>query len=101
MNLLGGGGGIPPPVPRSPHPVASSLSLSFTQLDHCLQEDSAVYKSFRFKGSIGPMRVQLVGRGAFLELRSSLSALSPATFKMQRVLRSKECTDFLLRRTIS
>nr|XP_023664948.1 GH3 domain-containing protein isoform X2 [Paramormyrops kingsleyae] len=71
------------------------------KLDHCLQEHSAVYKSFRFKGSIGPMRVQLVGRGAFLELRSSLSSLPPATFKMQRVLRSKECADFLLRRTIS
>ncbi|KAG7492297.1 hypothetical protein MATL_G00012930 [Megalops atlanticus] len=74
------------------------------KLDHCLQEDSAVYKSFRFKGSIGPMRVQLVGGGAFQELRNHMMAFSntsPNTFKMHRVLRRKEYADFLQGKIIS
>ncbi|XP_032358619.1 GH3 domain-containing protein isoform X1 [Etheostoma spectabile] len=74
------------------------------KLDICLQEDSAVYKSFRIKGSIGPMRVQLVAEGAFKELRNHMmafSSTSPNTFKMQRVLRRKEFADFLLGKTIS
>ncbi|KAG5854872.1 hypothetical protein ANANG_G00042430 [Anguilla anguilla] len=74
------------------------------KLDHCLQEDSAIYKSFRFKGSIGPMRVQLVGGGAFQELRGLMlasSQASPNTFKMHRVLRRKEYADFLQGKIIS
>uniref|UniRef100_A0A3Q3WL61 Uncharacterized protein n=1 Tax=Mola mola TaxID=94237 RepID=A0A3Q3WL61_MOLML len=74
------------------------------KLDSCLQQDSAVYKSFRIKGSIGPMRVQLVAEGAFRELRKRMmdfSNTSPNTFKMHRVLRRKEYTDFLLGKTIS
>nr|XP_046233858.1 GH3 domain-containing protein [Scatophagus argus] len=74
------------------------------KLDICLQQDSAVYKSFRIKGSIGPMRVQLVGEGAFRELRKRMMAFSntsPNTFKMHRVLRRKEYADFLLGKTIS
>uniref|UniRef100_A0A8C2WN92 GH3 domain containing n=1 Tax=Cyclopterus lumpus TaxID=8103 RepID=A0A8C2WN92_CYCLU len=74
------------------------------KLDICLQQDSAVYKSFRFKGSIGPMRVQLVAEGAFKELRKRMMAFSntsPNTFKMHRVLRRKEYGDFLLGKTIS
>uniref|UniRef100_A0A8D0CGJ1 Inactive phospholipase C-like protein 2 n=1 Tax=Scleropages formosus TaxID=113540 RepID=A0A8D0CGJ1_SCLFO len=74
------------------------------KLDHCLQEDSAIYKSFRFKGSIGPMRVHLVARGAFLELHGNMMAsshTSPNTFKMHRVLRRKEWVDFLLGKIIS
>ncbi|KAI1896471.1 hypothetical protein AGOR_G00095130 [Albula goreensis] len=74
------------------------------KLDHCLQEDSAVYKSFRFKGSIGPMRVQLVGGGTFQELRKHMMAFShtsPNTFKMHRVLRRKEYADFLKGKIIS
>lgn len=74
------------------------------QLDVCLQQDSAVYKSFRIKGSIGPMRVQLVAEGAFGELRKRMMAhsnTSPNTFKMHRVLRRKEYADFLLGKTIS
>ncbi|KAK7919480.1 hypothetical protein WMY93_010764 [Mugilogobius chulae] len=42
------------------------------KLDVCLQQDSAVYKSFRIKGSIGPMRVQLVASGAFNELSKKI-----------------------------
>ncbi|KAM9817187.1 GH3 domain-containing protein [Neosynchiropus ocellatus] len=74
------------------------------KLDICLQQDSAVYKSFRIKGSIGPMRVQLVAEGAFKELRKKMmdfSGTSPNTFKMQRVLRRREYADFLLGKTVS
>lgn len=74
------------------------------KLDICLQQDSAVYKSFRIKGSIGPMRVQLMAEGAFGELRKDMMAFSntsPNTFKMHRVLRRKEYADFLLGKTIS
>ncbi|XP_069547909.1 GH3 domain-containing protein [Brachyistius frenatus] len=74
------------------------------KLDICLQQDSAVYKSFRSKGSIGPMRVQLVAEGAFKELRNQMmaySTTSPNTFKMHRVLRRKEYADFLLGKTVS
>lgn len=74
------------------------------KLDICLQQDSAVYKSFRIKGSIGPMRVQLVAPGAFNELSKRMMAFSntsPNTFKMHRVLRRKEYTDFLLGKTLS
>ncbi|KAM8836155.1 GH3 domain-containing protein [Spinachia spinachia] len=74
------------------------------KLDICLQQDSAVYKSFRVKGSIGPMRVQLVAEGAFMELREHMMAFSntsPNTFKMHRVLRRKEYADFLLGKTVS
>lgn len=74
------------------------------KLDVCLQQDSAVYKSFRIKGSIGPMRVQLVAEGAFKELRKQMMAFSntsPNTFKMHRVLRRKEYADFLLGKTVS
>lgn len=82
-------------VPSPPHPL---------QLDICLQQDSAVYKSFRIKGSIGPMRVQLVAEGTFMEIRKRMMAFSntsPNTFKMHRVLRRKEYADFLLGKTIS
>ncbi|KAI9526384.1 hypothetical protein NQZ68_039992 [Dissostichus eleginoides] len=74
------------------------------RLDICLQQDSAVYKSFRSKGSIGSMRVQLVAQGAFKELREHMMAYSntsPNTFKMHRVLRRKEYADFLLGKTVS
>lgn len=75
-----------------------------SQLDVCLQQDSAVYKSFRIKGSIGPMRVQMLAEGAFTELHKQMMAFSNTstnTFKMHRVLRRKEYVDFLLGKTIS
>ncbi|XP_010898097.2 GH3 domain-containing protein [Esox lucius] len=74
------------------------------KLDQCLQEDSPIYKSFRYKGSIGPMRVQMVSEGAFKELSKQMMAFSNTlanTFKMPRVLRRKEYVDFLLGKTIS
>ena len=90
-------------VPR--RTVRSSLCPGAgPQLDHCLQQVSAVYKSFRSKGSIGPMRVQLVAAGAFAQLRERMmdhSGTSPNTFKMQRVLRRKDDALFLLGKTVS
>ncbi|CAL8301349.1 unnamed protein product [Lota lota] len=74
------------------------------KLDRCLQQVSAVYKSFRVKGSIGPMRVQLVAGGAFAQLRKRMmehSGTSPNTFKMHRVLRRKDDAHFLLGKTVS
>ncbi|CAL8281861.1 unnamed protein product [Merluccius merluccius] len=74
------------------------------KLDHCLQQASTIYKSFRIKGSIGPMRVQLVAEGAFTQLRKRMidfSGTSPNTFKMQRVLRRKDDAHFLLGKTVS
>ncbi|XP_053367472.1 GH3 domain-containing protein isoform X2 [Clarias gariepinus] len=74
------------------------------KLDMCLQADCALYKSFRIKGSIGPMRVQLVSEGAFRELRSHMISFCHAstnTFQMQRVIRRKDYADFLLRKTVS
>ncbi|XP_072312308.1 GH3 domain-containing protein [Eucyclogobius newberryi] len=73
------------------------------KLDICLQQDSAVYKSFRIKGSIGPMRVQLVAPGAFNQLAKEMMSFSKTTrntFKMHRVLRRKEYADFLLGKTL-
>ena len=55
------------------------------QLDHCLQEDFPIYKSFRFKGSIGPLRLHLVGAGAFARLREAMGCPVP----MPRVLREE------------
>ncbi|NWU67019.1 GHDC protein, partial [Pterocles burchelli] len=55
------------------------------KLDQCLQEDFPVYKSFRFKGSIGPLRLHLVGAGAFARLREALGPPRP----MPRVLREE------------
>ncbi|MCJ8738122.1 hypothetical protein PDJAM_G00031950 [Pangasius djambal] len=74
------------------------------KLDVCLQADCAVYRSFRIKGSIGPMKVQLVSEGAFRELKSHMISFchtSTNTFQMQRAIRRKEYADFLLRKTVS
>ncbi|XP_026872150.2 GH3 domain-containing protein isoform X2 [Electrophorus electricus] len=74
------------------------------KLDCSLQRDSAIYKSFRIKGSIGPMKVQLVSEGAIQELRGCMMAfwnISPNEFKMHRVIRYKGHADFLLGKTFS
>ncbi|XP_067168259.1 GH3 domain-containing protein [Apteryx mantelli] len=55
------------------------------KLDHCLQEDFPTYKSFRFKGSIGPLRLHLVAAGAFARLREAVGCPRP----MPRVLRER------------
>ncbi|TRY64752.1 hypothetical protein DNTS_017802 [Danionella cerebrum] len=71
------------------------------KLDQCLQEDSEIYRSYRIKGSIGPMRVELVRSGSFQELKDHMivfSSVSSNTFKIPRVVRRKEFADFLLQR---
>ncbi|XP_075767411.1 GH3 domain-containing protein [Pelodiscus sinensis] len=67
------------------------------KLDQCLQEDFPVYRTFRFKGSIGPVRLHLVAAGAFRELRDTASPPGP----MARVLRERRPLHFIQSRVIS
>lgn len=73
------------------------------KLDHCLQEVSPYYKSLRFRGSVGPAQVHLVGTGAFRALRAALRACPSlrAPPEMPRVLRHKHLAQFLHRRVVS
>lgn len=73
------------------------------KLDHCLQEASPRYKSLRFRGSVGPARVHLVGQGAFRALRTALAACPSSSFppEMPRVLRHRHLAQFLRRRVVS
>ncbi|KAM9597455.1 GH3 domain-containing protein isoform 1-T2 [Trichechus inunguis] len=73
------------------------------KLDHCLQEASPHYKSLRFRGSVGPARVHLVGHGAFRALRAALAASPSSPFppEMPRVLRHRHLAQFLQRRVVS
>ncbi|KAM6163192.1 GH3 domain-containing protein [Rhynchocyon petersi] len=73
------------------------------KLDHCLQEVSPYYKSLRFRGSVGPARVHLMGHGAFRALRAALTAspCSPFPPEMPRVLRHRHLAQFLQRRVVS
>ncbi|XP_027559978.1 GH3 domain-containing protein [Neopelma chrysocephalum] len=67
------------------------------KLDQCLQEDFPVYKSFRFKGSIGPLRLHLVRAGAFTRLREALGSPVP----MPRVLREERLLQLIQGSVIS
>ncbi|NXP56364.1 GHDC protein, partial [Heliornis fulica] len=67
------------------------------KLDQCLQEDFPIYKSFRFKGSIGPLRLHLVGAGAFARLRDALGTPVP----MPRVLREERLLQLIQSAVIS
>ncbi|XP_047400175.1 GH3 domain-containing protein isoform X2 [Sciurus carolinensis] len=73
------------------------------KLDHCLQEASPHYKSLRFRGSVGPARVHLVGQGAFRALRTTLAACPSSSFppEMPRVLRHRHLAQFLRRKVVS
>lgn len=73
------------------------------KLDHCLQEASPHYKSLRFRGSVGPARVHLVGSGAFRALREALAACPSSSFppEMPRVLRHKHLAQLLQKRVVS
>lgn len=72
----------------------AALSL---QLDQCLQEDFPIYKSFRFKGSIGPLRLHLVRPRSFTRLREALSCPMP----MPRVLREEQLLQLIQGAVIS
>uniref|UniRef100_A0A8C5TU54 GH3 domain containing n=1 Tax=Malurus cyaneus samueli TaxID=2593467 RepID=A0A8C5TU54_9PASS len=67
------------------------------KLDQCLQEDFPVYKSFRFKGSIGPLRLHLVRPGSFTRLREALGSPLP----MPRVLHQEQLLRLLQGSVIS
>ncbi|NXK83838.1 GHDC protein, partial [Amazona guildingii] len=67
------------------------------KLDQCLQEDFPIYKSFRFKGSIGPLRLHMVGAGAFARLREALGKPVP----MPRVLREERLLQLIQSSVIS
>ncbi|NXF34449.1 GHDC protein, partial [Nyctibius bracteatus] len=67
------------------------------KLDQCLQEDFPIYKSFRFKGSIGPLRLHLVGARAFARLREALGSPLP----MPRVLREQRLLQLVQSTVIS
>nr|XP_033774140.1 GH3 domain-containing protein isoform X2 [Geotrypetes seraphini]XP_033774141.1 GH3 domain-containing protein isoform X2 [Geotrypetes seraphini] len=69
------------------------------KLDQCLQEACPMYKSFRFKGSIGPVRVHLVQPQAFLQLHQYISTSGAS--QMFRILRRKEEVEFIQRKVIS
>ncbi|XP_048222312.1 GH3 domain-containing protein isoform X1 [Perognathus longimembris pacificus] len=73
------------------------------KLDHCLQEASPYYKSLRFRGSVGPARVHLVGSGAFQALRAALASCPSSPFppSMPRVLRHRHLAQLLQRRVVS
>lgn len=73
------------------------------KLDHCLQEAAPCYKSLRFRGSVGPARVHLVGTGAFGALREALAASPSSPFppEMPRVLRRRHLAQLLQRRVVS
>ncbi|XP_030077469.1 GH3 domain-containing protein isoform X2 [Microcaecilia unicolor] len=70
------------------------------KLDQCLQEACPLYKLFRFKGSIGPVRVHLVQPQAFLQLHQYIRNCSGAS-QMSRILRRKEEIEFIQRKVIS
>ncbi|XP_014689374.3 GH3 domain-containing protein [Equus asinus] len=73
------------------------------KLDRCLQEASPHYKSLRFRGSVGPARVHLVGQGAFRALRAALAACPSSPFppEMPRVLRHRHLAQLLQKRVVS
>ncbi|XP_075846847.1 GH3 domain-containing protein isoform X2 [Microtus pennsylvanicus] len=73
------------------------------KLDHCLQEVSPHYKSLRRRGSVGPVKVHLVGYGSFRVLREALAACPSSSFppEMPRVLRLSHLAQLLQKRVIS
>ncbi|XP_041499926.1 GH3 domain-containing protein isoform X2 [Microtus oregoni] len=73
------------------------------KLDHCLQEVSPHYKSLRRRGSVGPVKVHLVGPGSFRVLREALAAYPSSSFppEMPRVLRLSHLAQLLRKRVIS
>uniref|UniRef100_A0A8C3F7Z8 GH3 domain containing n=1 Tax=Chrysemys picta bellii TaxID=8478 RepID=A0A8C3F7Z8_CHRPI len=99
-SLLGASSGVCAPHYQVFVELRGVRDLSEVQrykLDQCLQEDFPVYKTFRLKGSIGPVRLHLVAAGAFRELRDAAGSPGP----MARVLREKRLLHFIQRRVVS
>ncbi|XP_043246864.1 probable indole-3-acetic acid-amido synthetase GH3.9 [Amphibalanus amphitrite] len=73
-------------------------------IDKTLQNEHSVYRSFRAKSSIGPMRVVCVRPGTFAGYRQHVFDTTQTTmsqFKQPRVLRTEEQVKFFLNRAIS
>ncbi|XP_073428445.1 GH3 domain-containing protein isoform X2 [Dendrobates tinctorius] len=74
------------------------------KLDQTLQEHFPVYKSFRFKGSIGPVRVHLTTSKSFLrvlELAAKLSGFSLDCVQPPRTVKSKEMAELIWKQALS
>ncbi|XP_037073123.1 jasmonoyl--L-amino acid synthetase JAR6-like [Pollicipes pollicipes] len=72
-------------------------------VDRSLQESHYVYKSFRVKDAIGPMRLVRVHEGTFTAFRQHVCDTTPAAmqqFKQPRVLRTEEQVRFFLERAV-
>ncbi|XP_043231784.1 probable indole-3-acetic acid-amido synthetase GH3.9 [Amphibalanus amphitrite] len=68
-------------------------------IDEVLREQHYVYKSFRDKGSIAPMKVQLVEPGTFQKFRQfqfDTTSAFVTQFKQPRVLRTQRQLEFFL-----
>lgn len=72
-------------------------------VDDTLQQDHFVYRSFRVKSSIGPMRVVRVRSGTFAAYRQHMFDTTQTTvhqFKQPRVLHSEEQVKFFQDRAV-
>ncbi|KAF0309561.1 GH3 domain-containing protein [Amphibalanus amphitrite] len=73
-------------------------------IDATLQQEHFVYRSFRVKSSIGPMRVVRVRPGTFAAYRQHVFDTTQTTmnqYKQPRVLRTEEQVKFFLDRAFS
>ncbi|XP_071967809.1 GH3 domain-containing protein isoform X1 [Engystomops pustulosus] len=74
------------------------------KLDQTLQEHFPIYKSFRFKGSIGPVRLHLTSPKSFLRLlnlASDLSALPLDCIQPPRTLKHREMAEMIWKQVLS
>ncbi|XP_043197164.1 GH3 domain-containing protein-like isoform X1 [Amphibalanus amphitrite] len=78
-------------------------SQRIDDIDATLQQEHFVYRSFRVKSSIGPMRVVRVQPGTFAAYRQHVFDTTQTTinqFKQPRVLRTEEQVKFFLDREL-
>ncbi|KAM8947241.1 GH3 domain-containing protein [Pelodytes ibericus] len=74
------------------------------KLDQALQDHFPIYKSFRFKGSIGPIRVHLVNNQSFLKLLVLAASLSGAPLdctQRPRTLRYRNLAESMQKQVVS
>ena len=77
-------------------PKALMPALS-TLVEAKLREEHFVYKSFRNKGSIGPLRITIVPKNTFTDFRGFMLEKSEASknqLKVPRVLKSKDFVSY-------
>ncbi|XP_040292771.1 GH3 domain-containing protein [Bufo bufo] len=74
------------------------------KLDQTLQEHFPIYRSFRFKGSIGPVRVHLTSPAFFLkllELAAKLSSFPLDCIQPPRSLKYREMAEMIWKQVLS